>query len=250
MIYVSHLLKDEDMRMLCQKYDTGVESIEFSIGENLIDISPSIERCSKSRDYIGAKELIFHGPFWDLNPVSYDSGIAKVSCERYDAAFQAAKAMGVKKMIYHTCMMPDGYVLDAWTGITIDFWKAFLETHTGITICFENVLDRQIWPLVEVAKGVDHPDFGICLDIGHAECYSKMPAEEWAKELKPYINHMHVHDNFGDRDAHLALGEGSMNLEAIFDVLNVRENAMDMTIENTSAEDVETSIRWLEKYFR
>ena len=35
MIYVSHLICDEDMKELCCQYGTGVESIEFSISDNL-----------------------------------------------------------------------------------------------------------------------------------------------------------------------------------------------------------------------
>ncbi|MGI6095317.1 MAG: sugar phosphate isomerase/epimerase family protein [Lachnospiraceae bacterium] len=248
MIYVSHLLEDEEMRKICQKYETGVEAIEFSIGENLTDPSASLESYPKRWEYMEGKNLIFHGPFWDLSPTSYDSGIAKVSYKRYDTAFQAAKTMGIKKMIYHTCLMPDGYILDDWIKRTVAFWREFLETHTGITICFENVLDRQIWPMAEVAKAVDHPQFGICLDIGHAEAYSAIPAEDWARELKPWINHLHVHDNFGDRDAHLALGEGRIDLKQVFDVLNIREEPLDITIENTSLADVETSLHWLQEY--
>ena len=35
MIYISHLLPDQEMAELIDAYHTGVESIEFSISENL-----------------------------------------------------------------------------------------------------------------------------------------------------------------------------------------------------------------------
>ena len=39
MIYVSHLLRDEEMKELVEELQVGVESIEFSISENLDHLS-------------------------------------------------------------------------------------------------------------------------------------------------------------------------------------------------------------------
>lgn len=61
----------------------------------------------------------------------------------------------------------------------------------------ENVFDRQAEPILEVARKVEHPDFGLCLDMGHAHCYSDRPAGAWAELFGSYIKHLHVHDNWG-----------------------------------------------------
>lgn len=47
MIYVSHLICDEDMKELCCQYGTGVESIEFSISDNLDQLERKIELYQK-----------------------------------------------------------------------------------------------------------------------------------------------------------------------------------------------------------
>ena len=47
MIYVSHLICDEDMKELCCQYGTGVESIEFSISDNLDRLERKMERYQK-----------------------------------------------------------------------------------------------------------------------------------------------------------------------------------------------------------
>lgn len=62
----------------------------------------------------------------------------------------------------------------------------------------ENVLDEDWELLLDVYRKVDHPDFHLCLDIGHAHCYSEIPVLTWAEELAPYVTHVHVHDNCGD----------------------------------------------------
>lgn len=58
----------------------------------------------------------------------------------------------------------------------------------------ENVLDEDWRLLLDVYKQVEHPNFKLCLDMGHAHCYSEISVLEWAQELAPYIGHVHVHD--------------------------------------------------------
>ena len=51
MIYVSHLIPDEELKKIINKYQTGVESIEFSISENLDHLSESIVNYQKTGRY-------------------------------------------------------------------------------------------------------------------------------------------------------------------------------------------------------
>ena len=51
MQYVSHLIPDEDMKKFAEKYDVGVESIDFSISDNLDDLSQSIEKYREKMEY-------------------------------------------------------------------------------------------------------------------------------------------------------------------------------------------------------
>ena len=43
MIYISHLVLDDDMKALVKEYGTGIESIDFSISDNLDQLSDSIK---------------------------------------------------------------------------------------------------------------------------------------------------------------------------------------------------------------
>ena len=89
----------------------------------------------------------------------------------------------------------------------------------------------------ETAERVNHPAFGLCLDIGHAHCYSKDPVQQWAQALSPYIRHVHVHDNLGKKDSHLALGEGTIPVQEVFDKLKQKAECT-YTIECSSYEAV------------
>ena len=244
MIYVSHLLSDEEMKEIIERTGVGVESIEFSVAENLDHFSETLAAYKKRLRFMGTEELTLHGPFLDLNPAAYDREIWKATFYRFSQCYEAARELGAKKVIYHSCMYPEVYFTTGWAERMRDFFCEFMEKHHGITICMENVLDREWEPLCGTAKLVDHPDFQLCLDVGHAHCYSKIPVETWAKQLAPYASHIHLHDNMGDRDAHDGLGNGTIPWERVFDNLS-GSKAETYTIECSSKEMVMQSYDYL-----
>lgn len=247
MVYISHLLKDEDMVQLTQKYDCGVESIEFSVADNLDNLPQNIYSYRRRLEKMGCEKLTIHGPFLDLNPMSYDSLALENTFIRYEQAYQAAKALGAKKIVYHTCYIPRVYLLIKWADRVADFYKKFLENKEGIEILMENVQDPEIAPILQVAKKVDHPDFGLCLDIGHANCYSKSSVMKWTTNLAPYVKHVHVHDNDGTADKHLGIGMGNIPVKEVLEHITRENPKVTMTIECSQAQHVEDSIKWLKQ---
>lgn len=238
MFYFSHLLRDEEMKEVIQETGMGIESIEFSIAENLDNFSKTLITYEKRLEKMGCEKLLFHGPFLDLNPVSYDLSIRNVTMRRYEEAYQAAKALGAKKIVYHTCYVPDFYLLIGWAERVADFYKEFLfEKDDSIEIVMENVLDRIPEPIKEAAEKIDHPAFGLCFDVGHANCYSKRSCEEWFQTEKKYLKHLHLHDNKGDRDSHLHLGAGTVSCDTIRKILQ-EEQVKTCTIECSTQESV------------
>ena len=134
MIYVSHLLRDEEMKELVEELQVGVESIEFSISENLDHLSEYIKTYRKRLQFIGTRELTLHGPFLDLNPVAYDSRVRRVTMERFIQCYEAAQELGAKKIVYHTCYHPGIYFLIGWAERMEEFFHEFLRFST-VRIC-------------------------------------------------------------------------------------------------------------------
>lgn len=56
------------------------------------------------------------------------------------------------------------------------------------------------------------------LDIGHANLYGKRP-HDLIKALHEKIVHVHLHDNNGDMDLHLPMGQGSIDWEKTISML-------------------------------
>lgn len=253
MIYISHLFPDEDIKDMIQEAHVGVESIEFSISENLDHLGEKIHTYGDRLKMMGDPELILHGPFLDLNPAAYDSKIQQVTHLRFAQAYEAAMELGAKKIVYHSCYYPQVYFLDGWAERAADFMNRFLEDRTEVEVDMENVLDPQWQPLRRVAELVEAPNFGLCLDVGHAHCYSKIPVCEWAQGLLPYIRHLHLHDNGGDRDAHLAVGDGTVPFADIFRIFRINgknREKLTWTIECQRKADAQVSVEKLRTFIQ
>lgn len=250
MIYISHLIPDGDMAGLLARYPTGVESIEFSIGYCLDAWQERVTAYQERLDDMGVKcPLSIHGPFLDLNPVSWDSKVRQATWERFSQAYQAACVLGAEKIVYHTCFVPMTNFMDGWAERMTDFWRDFMEGKgSGVSVCLENVFDQEYAPLGKIVQGVDHPAFGLCLDIGHANCFSMYPAEEWLEGLYPYIRHLHLHDNHGKQDEHLGIGQGDLPWESILGFIQERMPWADAAIENPSRQLCEASLAVLKDF--
>ena len=70
-------------------------------------------------------------------------------------------------------------------------------------IAVENINNDLSTPekLVELLHAARFTDVGVCFDVGHAHMGPGIP--EAFETLKPLIRTTHVHDNNGQRDAHL-----------------------------------------------
>lgn len=243
MIYISHLLPDEEIRELTEKYPVGIESIDFSISDNLDDLENAISLYKKKLNEFHTEKLILHGPFLDVNPCAYDSLVRKATMTRFGQCYKAGAALGADKIVFHSGMNPYVYYKEFWSEHVTEFWTEFLEEHQEIEIVLENVFDDDWRLILDVYQKVNRPNFKLCLDIGHAHCYSSINVLEWTKNLAPYVSHVHIHDNCGDRDAHIGLGKGNLPWETVLEYLPQNDERT-WTIECMQREDVE---RCLEK---
>lgn len=243
--YFSDLLGEEEMRSLLAQTGAGIESILFSVADNLDDFDATLERERERQERLGHPPLSLHGPFLDLNPMAFDSSVRRVTMARFNQAYEAACVLGADRVVFHSCMIPTVYFLQGWAERMIEFWLEFFEGKSGIQVCMENVLDRQAAPLAEVVRGVGRPDFGICLDVGHAHCYSDLSLDAWLDALGGVVSHVHLHDNDGSHDQHRGLGRGTIDWDHVIARLSTENPAATWTVECANAEEaLESWRRW------
>lgn len=238
MLYVSHLIPDEELKRIVNTYQVGVESIDFSISDNLDHLERTIELYQEKLEKMGNPPLTLHGPFLDINPAAYDSMVREATMTRFTQCYQAGLELGADKIVFHSGMNPYVYYPEFWAEHVAIFWKEFMKDRREISVVLENVFDND-WRLMEdVCKRVDQDNFTLCLDIGHAHCYSDIDVLEWAEKLAPYVTHVHVHDNCGDRDAHIGLGKGNLPYKEVLGFLPQTEERS-WTIECPETTNVE-----------
>ena len=101
--------------------------------------------------------------------------------------------------------------------------------------------------LVDIVKAVDHPKFRMCLDVGHASAYSKIPLMTWLESWAPYITHFHIHNNAGfgtdgTADRHAPLNEGVIPMKEL--LLRIEQLCPDATIALELMEN-QSSVEWM-----
>ena len=81
----------------------------------------------------------------------------------------------------------------------------------GVRLLVENLQGDVARPahLVEILKAGHFRDIGVCLDVGHAHLGDGVASAQ--SVLSAYVRSTHLHDNNGDKDAHLWPGDGTID---------------------------------------
>ena len=110
---------------------------------------------------------------------------------------------------------------ERWLARSAATWKelAALAAPYGVTVMLENVHETEPELFLEVLGRVGAPNLQVCFDVGHLLAFSTGAFPHWLETLAPVIGHLHLHDNHGDHDAHLALGAGRVPLQETLDYL-------------------------------
>ena len=217
----------------------GFECIDF----NLIDteIAPYTYGADDFEKYfINEKRMMdeagitvsqVHGP-WRHPAIDNTPEARAERMEKMKRSIHGAALLGSKYWVVHP-IMPFG-VKDVLSGqekethdLNLEFMRELLETakHHGVTICLENMpfLDFSLSSpeaIVDIVKEINDPFFAMCLDTGHANvCRSWDSPAESIRKYGEFIKVLHVHDNRGRQDEHLAPLFGSIDWKDFSDAL-------------------------------
>ena len=187
-----------------------------------------------------------HGPFGDLCAGSYDPMIRDVTRHRFEQACSFAAQLQAPDIILHHGYVPGTSWPANWLRRTVAFWHEFLadrESHLRFHV--ENMLERDGGLLSDVIDGIGDERVDVCLDIGHCHCNSEETPLQWIERLGERIGWVHVHDNRGDDDSHLALGAGTIPMREVGAALLEHCPKAVWCLECTD-EDLPTSLAWLQ----
>jgi len=198
-------------------------------------------------------EVSIHAPFADLNIASMNEKIREESLAQIKAAMHAGYVLEAKLITIHSGRLSPYSVwfpekAKELNLASIEELAEHAQEH-GLLLCVENMphYEGAMFSLVEELKELtrmfSRSELGITLDVGHAATCGDVV--EYIRALSTRLANIHLHDNRGDGDEHLAVGDGKIDFKAVFSNLkNYRGNYI---IECHREEDVFLSRDRLER---
>lgn len=242
-------LKDYCELVRGRKYD-----LEIYLASTVLDQieRQDLENLCKNLDW--NPSLSLHAPFMDLNPGSPDPMVRSVTQLRFRQLLDAAAVLKPRTAVFHAAYDRWRYNgrSDLWLHNSVDTWTKVAETASrlGVRVAVENVFDEDPDALGMLIDRIGSREFGFCFDTGHYNLFSRVPLERWFERLGPHIVEVHLHDNDGTADAHLAVGAGRFDFPAFFSLLREHTDNPVYTVEAHDKEDVDVSLEQVQSYLK
>jgi sugar phosphate isomerase/epimerase len=203
-----------------------------------------------ARAFYGAgRHLTLHGPFQDMAPGALDDMILAATRRRLRQAFRYLPVFRPRAVVCHLGYEARHYRWDQerWIDRSAATWKelAGVAARDGVTVMLENVYETDPELFLEVLGRVGAPNLKVCFDVGHLLAFSTGDFPHWLTTLAPVIGHLHLHDNLGEDDSHLALGTGRVPLQETLDYLAAQGRRPSVTLEPHQEGSLEPSLSCL-----
>jgi len=160
--------------------------------------------------YPSVPELKEQGRKWSL--LHPDPSERRAALDGAADGLRAAGLLGAGSAVLHL-----GWQKDAWDERSHAFAREAVSQllpvaqAAGVRLLLENIISSgtRVRALLDLLAEVDPAGAaGICLDLGHAHVEGDVVEE--LRAALPRLAHLHVHDNDGTEDAHLAPGRGTI----------------------------------------
>ncbi len=209
----------EDIAWIYGIEDAGFQGWEIvADGKYRLDSPEQVRRIDEAIASTGL-EITVHAPYADLNLATLNYPIWRESIRQISTCIEQASAWTDRVTIHPGYLSPVGKIMPqrAWQqqkdalreigGVAADH---------DVLACLENMISikeflcRDPGELFGMTEGI--PGMGVTIDIGHAHTLGLVG------EFLPYLgraSHLHIHDNHGEHDEHLPLGEGTIDWKRV-----------------------------------
>ena len=174
-----------------------------------------IERIKKAFDKKGMLRRL-HAPIYANCTV--DPSVLE---NAYTESSRICKAMGIESVVMHAEYEKEEFPrLEDWLKVSEPVWRRIADNAASdrLTVLIENHCESSAEPIARILEMVGSSVLGACFDIGHFNVYGK---DGIISQLGVYpprsIREIHLSDNLGDGDSHLALGRGNIDFVRFFE---------------------------------
>ncbi|WP_292368807.1 sugar phosphate isomerase/epimerase family protein [Methanoregula sp. UBA64] len=205
------------------------------------------ENIKKIKEAIASTGLgvTVHAPYGDLNLATLNDPIWRESIRQIEVCIEHAADLTDRVTIH------PGYLSPAGKLVPQKVWELQKEAlrrigkcaaEYGVLACLENMilhkefLCRDCGELMGMAEGIE--GIGLTFDFGHANTVGKVP------DFLAHVgsaNHIHIHDNHGESDEHLALGDGTIDWHRAGKAIAAQYSGV-VVVEGRSVEEAKKSL--------
>ncbi len=197
-------------------------------------------------------DYTIHAPFMDVNIAALGSKSRASSISQIKDSVDLANKIDASVVVVHPGLIPflakdmpeEIYKVSNNSIREIGEYSKDLGVNTTIENmpAFESMIYQDMNRLNETL--VEY-DMGMTLDIGHAHHSGISPDEMYFDSIK----HIHVHDNMGDDDTHLPLGEGNIQFKDIIATFDKKNYNGIYMIEVNTKDSIKKSLEYLKNNF-
>ncbi|MBF0546983.1 MAG: sugar phosphate isomerase/epimerase [Candidatus Riflebacteria bacterium] len=243
-------LRPEDFDLLC---GSNLQP-EIYFASDLIDEISSEKYCDLINKFT-EKNFVpsLHAPFFDLNIGAFDPKVRAITLERILWSFKAAKDFKATHVVIHPGYGPWALTkkFDEWLDRTAPLLKKIVQSanELGLKICFENIYDSTPDDLKKMISEFPEETVGICFDTGHFNLFSQTSMQYWFDTLGSRIFEVHLHDNGGEDDDHIAIGDGCVKYSPLIKWYQKNPTPPILTIEMVLKTHIIKSIPKIREWF-
>jgi sugar phosphate isomerase/epimerase len=209
-----------------QSFDLAAElGLFLEIAYDQHEIDPRLPRARELAEMgrVAGVGFTVHLPFVDWNIASLVPQMQRLSLERTQRAIAFGAEIGAACGVLHSGLVPLRLPEPVAHARQL-VHRALEQLELAIPVVLENLglsdsdLLEAPAELVELLEA--HPQYGFCLDVGHA-LIQRGPGgpQEYHCLLGHRLLHLHLHDNHGQRDEHLPCGDGAVDWSWVRGVL-------------------------------
>lgn len=216
---------------------------------SLTQYPPAVFRRIARTFHRAGRRLTLHAPFQDILPGALDDEMLAASRRRLRLACRWLPVFRPTALVCHLGYEARHYRWDRenWLARCAATYKelAGLAAPHGVTVMLENVYETEKELFVEVIARAGAKNLKVCLDVGHLLAFGDGDFAGWLETLCPHIGHLHLHDNHGDADNHLALGAGKVPVDYVLRFLKDQGRRPSVTLEPHQEGSLMPSLRHL-----
>jgi len=203
-------------------------------------------------------EPIVHGAVYDVNIASLNPLIRKASIRQTVESIRFAGKLGARILVIHPGRLPKDFPAEYLRNSRINLLTSLnvmarIAGRVGVMLAIENSSKGRAHRLVAsprehlyIVNKLASSHVGALLDVGHAHTWG-LDIGEYIRSLGDHLVLVHLHDNRGGADEHLALGKGTLDLKGVGAELGRLPKRVPIILCMRRSGDFEESIKYVSK---